>query len=105
MVESRLPKPLVAGSIPVSRSISKCPMSSQIGISLHPLHLPYLKPKLAYNLLTLRKPVAIVLSLLFLAVPALNAPLRAQQTGPSRVSRLLLITPFETISNAAGIDC
>jgi hypothetical protein len=67
--------------------------------------LPYLESKLAYNLLTLRKPAAIVLSLLFLAVPALNAPLRGQQTGPSRVSRLLLITPFENISNAAGIDC
>jgi hypothetical protein len=38
VVESRLPKPLVAGSIPVSRS------------------------KLAYNLLTLRKPVGIAKS-------------------------------------------
>jgi Flp pilus assembly protein TadD/TolB-like protein len=53
----------------------------------------------------LRKPAGIVLSLLFLAVSALDAPLQAQQqTGPSRVSRLLLIIPFENTSNAAATD-
>ncbi|HZE81640.1 MAG TPA: tetratricopeptide repeat protein [Candidatus Polarisedimenticolia bacterium] len=53
----------------------------------------------------MRKPVGIVLSLLFLAVSALDAPLQAQQqTGPSRVSRLLLIIPFENTSNAAATD-
>src|SRR6476646_7791944 len=60
---------------------------------------------LAYNLLTLRKPAGIVLSLLFLGLSVLEAPLRAQrQSGPARVSRLLLIIPFENTSNAAGTD-
>lgn len=53
----------------------------------------------------MRKPAGIVLSLLFLAVSALDAPLQAQQqTGPARESRLLLIIPFENTSNAAGTD-
>src|SRR5580765_8161922 len=53
-----------------------------------------------YNLLTLRKPAGIVLSLLFLALSELEAPLQAQQqSGPARVSRLLLIIPFENTSN------
>ena len=60
---------------------------------------------LAYNLITLRKPAGIVLSLLFLAISVLEAPLQAQQqSAPARVSRLLLIIPFENTSNAAGID-
>jgi hypothetical protein len=104
VVESRLPKPLVAGSIPVSRSISKYLRHPNWYFASSVWQLPYLKSKLAYNLVTLRKPAAIVLSLPFLAVLALNAPLRGQQTGPSRVSRLLLIIPFENISNATGID-
>jgi Tfp pilus assembly protein PilF/TolB-like protein len=61
------------------------------------------QPKVAYNLLTLRKPAGIVLSLLFLA--ALAAPSSAQQhPGPAGVSRLVLIIPFENTSNAAGTD-
>jgi len=62
-------------------------------------------PKLAYNLLTLRKPVGIVLSLLFLAVIA--CPLRSsaqQQPNAAHVSRLLLIIPFENRSSTAGVD-
>jgi Flp pilus assembly protein TadD/TolB-like protein len=58
---------------------------------------------LAYNLLILRKPAGIVLSLLFLAAWAV--PFSAQQhPGPARVSRLLLIIPFENTSAAAGTD-
>src|SRR5438270_2622447 len=46
--------------------------------------------KLAYNLLTLRKPAGIVLSLLFLALMLLDSHLQAQQqSSPARVSRLL----------------
>jgi Tfp pilus assembly protein PilF/TolB-like protein len=53
----------------------------------------------------LRKPAGIVLSLLFLALAVLEAPLQAQQqSGPARVSRLLLIIPFENTSAAAGGD-
>ncbi|HEY5027146.1 MAG TPA: tetratricopeptide repeat protein [Candidatus Angelobacter sp.] len=53
----------------------------------------------------MRKPAGIVLSLLFLAISALIAPLQAQQqTGPARVSRLLLIIPFENTANSAGLD-
>jgi len=54
----------------------------------------------------LRKPAGIVLSLLILALSAVNAPLQAQQQqpGPARVSRLLLIIPFENTTNAAGTD-
>jgi hypothetical protein len=64
-----------------------------------------LTSKLAYNLLTLRKPAGIVLSLLFMAISALEMPLQAQQqSGPGRVSRLLLIIPFENSFNAAGTD-
>lgn len=61
---------------------------------------------MAYNLLTLRKPAGIVLSLLLLAALAVSLPSSAQQqqSGPARVSRLLLIIPFENTSNAAGID-
>jgi Tfp pilus assembly protein PilF/TolB-like protein len=60
---------------------------------------------LAYNLLILRKPAGIVLSLLFLAISVLEAPLKAQQqSGPARVSRLLLIIPFESTSTAPGTD-
>jgi len=60
---------------------------------------------LAYNLVTLRKPAGIVLSLLFLAISVLEAPLQAQQqSGSARVSRLLLIIPFENTSNATGTD-
>jgi Flp pilus assembly protein TadD/TolB-like protein len=67
--------------------------------------LLYLKSNLAYNLVTLRKPAGIVLSLLFLAISALIGPLQAQQqTGPARVSRLLLIIPFENTANSAGLD-
>jgi hypothetical protein len=60
---------------------------------------------LAYNLLTLRKPAGIVLSLLFLAALAV-APLSSaqQQPGPVRVSRLLLIIPFENASTTPGLD-
>jgi Tfp pilus assembly protein PilF/TolB-like protein len=57
----------------------------------------------AYNLLTLRKPVGIVLSLLLLA--ALAVPSSAQENpGAPHVSRLLLIIPFENTSNAPGTD-
>ena len=60
---------------------------------------------LAYNLLTLRKPAGIVLSLLFLALLVLTSSLQAQQqSSPARVSRLLLIIPFENTSTAAGTD-
>ncbi len=60
---------------------------------------------MAYNLVTLRKPAATVLSLLFLAISVLEAPLQAQQPpGAARVSRLLLIIPFENTSNASGTD-
>ncbi|MGZ7101575.1 MAG: tetratricopeptide repeat protein [Candidatus Angelobacter sp.] len=53
----------------------------------------------------MRKPAGIVLSLLFLAISALEPPLQAQQqSGPARVSRLLLIIPFENTSNAAGTE-
>jgi Tfp pilus assembly protein PilF/TolB-like protein len=61
------------------------------------------RSKVAYNLLTLRKPAGIVLSLLFLvtwAVPFSGQ----QQPSPARVSRLLLIIPFENTSAAAGTD-
>lgn len=60
---------------------------------------------MAYNLLTLRKPAGIVLSLLFLAALAV-APLSSaqQQPGPVRVSRLLLIIPFENTSTTPGLD-
>ncbi|HEY2170791.1 MAG TPA: tetratricopeptide repeat protein [Candidatus Angelobacter sp.] len=51
----------------------------------------------------MRKPAGIVLSLLFLA--ALAVPSSVQQhPGPARVSRLLLIIPFENTSNTAGTD-
>ena len=64
-----------------------------------------LKSKLAYNLLTLRKLVGIVLSLLFMAMLVVEAPLTAQQPAArARISRLLLIIPFENTSNAAGLD-
>jgi hypothetical protein len=53
-----------------------------------------LRSKVAYNLSTLRKPAGIVLSLLFLAAWAV--PFSGQQhPGSARVSRLLLIIPFE----------
>src|SRR5438270_846312 len=53
-----------------------------------------LRSKVAYNLTTLRKPAGIVLSLLFLA--AWTVPFSGQQhPGAARVSRLLLIIPFE----------
>jgi Flp pilus assembly protein TadD/TolB-like protein len=65
----------------------------------------YLPSKVAYNLVTLRKPAGIVLSLLLLAALAVPWPASAQQhPGPGRISRLLLIIPFENTSNAAGID-
>jgi len=57
----------------------------------------------AYNLLTLRKPAGIVLSLLFLAALALPSSAQ-QQSGTARVSRLLLIIPFENISTAPGTE-
>lgn len=58
---------------------------------------------MAYNLITLRKPAGIVLSLLFLAAWAV--PSSAQpHSGPARVSRLLLIIPFENTSTATGAD-
>jgi Flp pilus assembly protein TadD/TolB-like protein len=64
-----------------------------------------LKSKVAYNLVTLRKPAGIVLSLLFLAISVLEPPLQGQQqSGPGRVSRLLLIIPFENTSNSPGTD-
>jgi hypothetical protein len=50
----------------------------------------------AYNLVTLRKPAGIVLSLLFLAAWAVPS-LAQQHPGPIRVSRLLLIIPFGNI--------
>ena len=57
----------------------------------------------AYNRITLRKPAAIVSSLLLMA--ALTVPLCSQQqSGPVRSSPLLLIIPFENTSNTAGID-
>lgn len=44
---------------------------------------------LAYNLVTLRKPAGIVLSLLFLAISVLKSPLQAQQQfDAARVSLL-----------------
>lgn len=44
---------------------------------------------LAYNLVTLRKPAGIVLSLLFLAISVLELPLQAQQQpGATRVNLL-----------------
>jgi Flp pilus assembly protein TadD/TolB-like protein len=53
----------------------------------------------------LRKPAGIVLSLLLLAASALPASLQAQQQpGTARVSRLLLIVPFENTSNAVATD-
>lgn len=61
--------------------------------------------KLAYNLVTLRKPVCIVLSLLFMA--AIAVPVRSvaqQQPDAAHLSRLLLILPFENTSNVAGVD-
>jgi hypothetical protein len=65
----------------------------------------YLKSNLAYNLVTLRKPAGFVLSLLFLAISALVAPLLAQQqAGPARVSRLLLIIPFENAANSGSAN-
>jgi hypothetical protein len=55
-----------------------------------------LRSKVAYNLITLRKPAGIVLSLPFLA--ASTVPFSGQQHhGPARMSRLLLIIPFENI--------
>jgi Flp pilus assembly protein TadD/TolB-like protein len=62
-----------------------------------------LRSKVAYNLLTLRKPAGIVLSLLFLAAWAVPFS-GQQQPSPARVSRLLLIIPFENTSAAAGTD-
>jgi Tfp pilus assembly protein PilF/TolB-like protein len=53
----------------------------------------------------LRKPAGIVLSLLLLAALAVPLPSPAQQQpDPVRVSRLLLIIPFENTSNTTGID-
>jgi Tfp pilus assembly protein PilF/TolB-like protein len=64
-----------------------------------------LQSKVAYNLITLRKPAGIVLSLLFLAISVLEIPLQAQQQpGTARVSQLLLIIPFENTSTAPGND-
>lgn len=63
------------------------------------------KFKLAYNLLTLRKPAGIVLSLLLLAALAIHLSSPAQQpSGTGGVSRLLLIVPFENTSSAPGVD-
>jgi Tfp pilus assembly protein PilF/TolB-like protein len=62
-----------------------------------------LRSKVAYNLLTLRKPAGIVLSLLFLAAWAVPFS-GQQQPSPARVSRLLLIIPFENTSAAGGTD-
>lgn len=60
---------------------------------------------MAYNLVILRKPAGIVLSLLLLAISVLEKPIQAQQQpGAVRVSRLLLIIPFENNSSAAGTD-
>jgi hypothetical protein len=60
------------------------------------------RSNVAYNLLILRKPVGIVLSLLLLA---LAAPLSAQQVpSAAHVSRLPLIIPFESTFNTAGTD-
>src|SRR5262249_38390908 len=65
----------------------------------------FLRPLVAYNLITLRKPAGIVLSLLFLAVLAVPLLVRAQQPdAPVHVSRLLLIIPFENTANAAGME-
>jgi Flp pilus assembly protein TadD/TolB-like protein len=53
----------------------------------------------------LRKPVCIVLSLLFMA--AIAVPVRSaaqQQPDAAHLSRLLLILPFENTSNTAGVD-
>ena len=51
------------------------------------------------------KPAGIVLSLLLLAALAVPLPSPAQQQpDPVRVSRLLLIIPFENTSNTTGID-
>ncbi len=62
-----------------------------------------MRPKVAYNLVTLRKPAGIVLSLLFLAACAVLSSAQ-QHSGPTGVSRLLLIIPFENASSAAGTD-
>jgi TolB-like protein len=60
---------------------------------------------LAYNLVILRKPAGIVLSLLFLAISVLESPLQAQQQpGAAHVSQLALIIPFENTSNSPGTE-
>jgi tetratricopeptide (TPR) repeat protein len=59
--------------------------------------------QLAYNLLTLRKSVGIVLLVLLLAV-AVPSDTWALQSEPAHTSRLLLIIPFENTSSAAGVD-
>ena len=60
---------------------------------------------MAYNLLILRKPAGIVLSLLLLAILVLEVPIQAQQQpSAARVSQLLLIIPFENTSNSPATD-
>jgi tetratricopeptide (TPR) repeat protein len=90
--------------LPLQFLIEILPQSSEIlaqGIQT----VLYRKFKLAYNLLTLSKPVGIVLSLLLLAALAVASPSPAQQQpGSGRVSRLLLIIPFENTSNLPAID-
>jgi Flp pilus assembly protein TadD/TolB-like protein len=100
VVECQLPKLDVTGSIPVSRSKTFSLLPSFVAA-----HRRISRSKLAYNLVTLRKPVCIVLSLLFMA--AIAVPVRSaaqQQPDAAHLSRLLLILPFENTSNTAGVD-
>lgn len=58
-----------------------------------------------YNLLTLRKPAAFVLISVFLAALAVpQCSLAQQQAEPARPTQILLIMPFENVSNVPGVD-
>jgi len=57
---------------------------------------------LAYNLVILRKPAGIVLSLLFLAASVLKSPLQAQQQ--SGVARVSLLAENKSSSAAQNAD-
>jgi Tfp pilus assembly protein PilF len=100
-VERRLPKPDVAGSIPVSRSSLPAKYPAPV--------LPALNP--FYNLGTLICRRNSLLSLLVLAILPLS--LLAQQRTPTpsslsagekTTSKLLVVIPFENVSSAPGLD-
>src|SRR5258708_216578 len=57
---------------------------------------------LAYNRLILRKPA--VISVLVIALSWVAAPAAGQQPDAARTSHILLIMPFENVSNVPGID-